>query len=53
MKCCGKKSDVRESAEKMKDGFVSCLMPVMQIGIPEPRAEVYPAHNVNVFATTV
>jgi len=31
---------IRESAEKMKDGFVSCLMPVMQIGIPEPWAEV-------------
>jgi len=46
--------NIWESTEKMKEGFVSRLMPVMQkIGIPEPRAEVYPAYNVNVFKTNV
>ncbi len=45
--------NIWESVEKMNEGFVSRLMPVMQkIGIPEPRAEVYPAYNVNVFKTT-
>ena len=45
--------NIWESAEKMKEGFVSRLMPVMQkIGIPAPQAEIYPAHNVNVFKTT-
>ena len=47
-------TNVWESTEKMTEGFVSRLMPVMQkIGIPEPRVEVYPAHNVNVFTKTV
>ena len=42
--------NIWESTEKMREGFVSRLMPVMQkIGIPEPRAEVHLAHNVNVF----
>jgi len=42
--------NIWESTEKMREGFVSRLMPVMQkIGIPEPRTEVYPAYNVNVF----
>ena len=46
-------TNVWESTEKMKEGFVSRLMPVMQkIGIPEPQVEVYPAYNVNVFTTT-
>ena len=49
-----RKTNVWESTEKMEEGFVSRLMPVMQkIGIPEPRAEVYPAYNVNVFTATV
>ena len=47
-------TNICESSQNMKDGFVSRFIPVMQrIGIPEPRAEVYPAHNVNVVATTV
>ena len=47
-------TNVWESTEKMQEGFVSRLMPVMQkIGILAPRAEVYPAYNVNVFTTTV
>ncbi len=47
-------TNIWESTEKMTEGFVSRLMPVMQkIGIPEPRVEVYPAYNVNVFTTTV
>jgi len=38
----------------MQEGFVSRLMPVMQkIGIPAPRAEVYPAYNLKVFKTTI
>ena len=42
--------NIWESTEKMREGFVSRLMPVMQkIGIPEPHAEVHLAHNVNVF----
>ena len=42
--------NIWESAEKMREGFVSRLLPVMQkIGIPAPRAEVYPVYNVNVF----
>ena len=42
--------NIWESIEKNNEGFVSRLMPVMQkIGIPEPRVEVYPAYNVNVF----
>ncbi len=46
--------NIWESTEKMKEGFVSRLMLVMQkIGIPAPQAEVYPAYNVNVFTTTV
>ena len=45
--------NICESREKMREGFVNRLIPVMQkIGIPEPRAEIYPAHNVNVFKTT-
>ena len=45
--------NIWESAEKMKEGFVNRLIPVMKkIGIPAPRAEVYPAYNVNVFKTT-
>ena len=45
--------NIWESTEKMKEGFVSRLMPVMQkIGIPEPRVEIYPVHNINVFKTT-
>ncbi len=57
--CFDESGDIRmtniwESTEKMKEGFVSRLMPVMQkIGIPEPGVEVYPAHNVNVFTATV
>lgn len=44
--------NVWESTEKMREGFISRLLPVMQkIGIPEPRAEIYPTHNVNVFKT--
>ncbi len=44
--------NIWESTEKMQEGFVSRLMPVMQkIGIPPPRAEIVPAHNVNVFTT--
>jgi len=36
----------------MEDGFVSRLMPVMRkIGIPPPQAEIYPIHNLTVFAT--
>ena len=46
--------NIWESTEKMHDAFESRLMPVMRkIGIPEPRVEVYPAYNVNVFTTTV
>ena len=46
--------NIWESTEKMEEGFVSRLMSVMQrIGIPAPQVEVYPAHNVNVFTTTV
>ena len=46
--------NIWESTEKMHEAFVSRLMPVMKkIGIPEPRVEVYPAYNVNVFTTTV
>ena len=46
--------NIWESIEKMKEGFVSRLMPVMQkIGIPAPRAEIVPAYNVNVFTTPV
>jgi len=42
--------NIWESTEKMNEGFVSRLMPIMRkIGIPEPRGEVYPAYNVNVF----
>jgi len=45
--------NIWESTEKMKEGFVSRLMAVMQkIGIPEPQVEIYPAYNVNVFTTT-
>ena len=57
--CFDKSGDIRmtniwESSEKMSEGFVSRLMPVMQkIGIPPPLAEVYPAYNVNVFSTTI
>ena len=57
--CFDESGDIRmtnvwESTEKMEEGFVSRLMPVMKkIGIPAPRAEVYPAYNVNVFTTTV
>ena len=40
------------STEKMEVGFVSRLMPVMRkIGIPPPQAEIYPIHNLTVFAT--
>ena len=46
--------NIWESLEKMHEAFVSRPVPVMQkIGIPAPRAEIYPAHNVNVFSTTV
>ena len=46
-------TNIWESTEKMEDGFVSRLMPVMRkIGIPPPQAEIYPVHNLNVFATT-
>ncbi|MCZ6615408.1 MAG: hypothetical protein O6920_06485 [Chloroflexi bacterium] len=46
--------NIWESTEKIQEGFVSRLMPVMKkIGIPEPRVEVYPAYNVNVFTTAV
>ena len=46
-------ANIWESTEKMEDGFVSRLMPVMRkIGIPPPQAEIYPVHNLNVFATT-
>ena len=57
--CFDESGDIRmtniwESEEKMKEGFVSRLMPVMQkIGIPAPRAEIFPAYNVNVFTKTV
>ena len=45
-------TNVWESTEKMEEGFVSRLMPVMRkIGIPPPQAEIYPAHNLNVFTT--
>ncbi|MCH7736979.1 MAG: hypothetical protein IH872_06205 [Chloroflexi bacterium] len=45
-------TNIWESTEKMKEGFVSRLMPVMQrIGIPAPQVEIYPAYNVNVFTT--
>ena len=46
--------NIWESTEKMKEGFASRLMPVMQkIGIPAPRADIYPAYNLNVFNTTI
>ena len=46
--------NIWESIDKMQEGFVSRLMPVMQkIGIPAPRAEVYPAYNLKVFKTTI
>ena len=46
--------NIWESQEKLEEAFASRLRPVMQkIGIPEPRGEVYPAYNVNVFSTTV
>ncbi len=46
--------NIWESTKKMEEGFVSRLMPVMQkIGIPPPLAELFPAHNVNVFTTNV
>ena len=46
-------ANIWESTEKMEDGFVSRLMPVMRkIGIPPPQPEIYPVHNLNVFATT-
>ncbi len=46
--------NIWESQEKLEQGFASRLMHVMQkIGIPEPRVEVYPAYNVEVFTTTV
>ena len=46
-------TNIWESTENMEDGFVSRLMPVMRkIGIPPPQAEIYSAHNLNVFATT-
>ena len=46
--------NVWESTDKMQEGFVSRLMPVMKkIGIPPPQAEIYLAHNVNVFTATV
>jgi len=42
--------NIWESTEKMEEGFVTRLMPVMQkIGIPAPQVEIYTAHNVNVF----
>jgi len=42
--------NIWESIEKMKEAFANRLMPVMKkIGIPEPRAEVYPAYKVDVF----
>ena len=45
-------TNVWESTEKMEEGFVSRLMPVMRkIGIPPPQAEIYPAHHLNVFTT--
>ena len=45
-------TNVWESTEKMEEGFVSRLMPVMRkIGIPQPRAEIFTAHNLNVFTT--
>ena len=45
--------NIWESTEKMNEAFVSRLLPVMKkIGILEPRVEVYPAYNVNVFKTT-
>ena len=45
--------NIWESTEKNNEGFRSRLMPVMRrIGIPEPRVEVYPAYNVNIFTTT-
>ena len=55
--CIDDSGDIRmaniwESTEKMEDGFVSRLMPVMRkIGIPPPQAEIYPIHNLTVFAT--
>ncbi len=46
--------NIWESQEKLEQGFASRLMHVMRkIGIPEPRVEVYPAYNVEVFTTTV
>jgi len=56
--CFDDSGDIRmtkiwESTQNMEDGFVSRLMPVMRkIGIPPPQAEIYPVHNLNVFATT-
>ena len=45
-------TNIWESTEEMEDGFVSRLMPVMRkIGIPPPQAEIYPIHNLTVFAT--
>jgi len=45
-------TNIWESTEKMEVGFVSRLMPVMRkIGIPPPQAEIYPIHNLTVFAT--
>ena len=45
--------NIWESKEKMKEGFIKRLMPIMQkIGIPEPEVEIYPAYNVNVFKTS-
>jgi len=42
--------NIWESIEKLEEGFVSRLMPVMKkIGIPPPLGEVYPAYNVNIF----
>ena len=44
--------NIWESIEKMREGFVSRLMPIMhRIGIPAPHAEVYPAYNVNLLKT--
>ena len=37
----------------MEEGIVSRLMPVMRkIGIPPPLAEIFTAHNLNVFTAT-
>ncbi len=56
--CFDESGDIRmtniwESTEKMEEGFVSRLMPVMRkIGIPPPLAEIFTAHNLNVFTAT-